>query len=156
MELKHQTGIRIDRILFKQFQQICALEKLRPGEAVESIIRLAVNAKTVTGVHLDHARLENTVRIFDDVLFRSRLSRLKTAVELEQRVWKETGNVEEDESKESEYWIKELTDLGRRNVSPELVREFEACLSESDKYYAEIQKFDVEEQICLHRSRIKE
>ena len=154
--MKHQTGIRIDRILFKQFQQICTLEKLRPGEAVESLIRLAVYAKSVIGVNLDHARPENTVRMFDDVLFRSRLSRLKTAVELEQRLWKETGSDEEDETKESEYWIKELTDLGRRNISPELVREFETCLSESDKYYAEIQKFDVEEQICLHRSRIKE
>ena len=132
------------------------MEKLGPGEAVESVIRLAVNAKTVTGVHLDHARRENTVRMFDDVLFRSRLSRLKTAIELEQRLWKETGNDEEDENKESEYWVKELTELGRRNVSPELVREFEACLSESDKYYAETQKFDVEEQICRHKAQITE
>jgi len=29
---KQQTGLRIDRILFKQFQQLCALEKLRPGK----------------------------------------------------------------------------------------------------------------------------
>src|SRR5438552_2072166 len=29
---KQQTGLRIDRILFKQFQQLCALEKLRPCE----------------------------------------------------------------------------------------------------------------------------
>jgi hypothetical protein len=27
---KQQTGLRIDRVLFKQFQQLCALEKLRP------------------------------------------------------------------------------------------------------------------------------
>jgi len=26
-----QTGLRIDRVLFKPFQQLCALEKLRPG-----------------------------------------------------------------------------------------------------------------------------
>jgi hypothetical protein len=29
---KRQTGLRIDRVLFKQFQQLCALEKLRPGK----------------------------------------------------------------------------------------------------------------------------
>ncbi len=29
---KQQTGLRIDRVLFKQFQQLCALEKLRPGK----------------------------------------------------------------------------------------------------------------------------
>ena len=94
--------------------------------------------------------------MFDDILFRSRLSRLKTAIELEQRLWKETRNDEEEQNKESEYWIKELTELGRRNLSPELVREFEACLSESDKYYTEIQKFDVEEQICRHKAQTRD
>jgi len=29
---KQQTGLRIDRVLFKQFQLLCALEKLRPGK----------------------------------------------------------------------------------------------------------------------------
>jgi hypothetical protein len=29
---EQQTGLRIDRILFKQFQQLCALEKLRLGK----------------------------------------------------------------------------------------------------------------------------
>ena len=29
---KQQTGLRIDRVLFKQFQQLCAPEKLGPGE----------------------------------------------------------------------------------------------------------------------------
>jgi len=29
---KQQTGLRIDRVLFKQFQQLCALENLRPGK----------------------------------------------------------------------------------------------------------------------------
>jgi len=41
---KQQTGLRVDRVLFKQFQQLCALEKLRPGEAVESLVRLAVDS----------------------------------------------------------------------------------------------------------------
>src|SRR6267143_237100 len=29
---KQQTGLRIDRVLFKQFQQLCAPEKLRSGK----------------------------------------------------------------------------------------------------------------------------
>jgi len=29
---KQQTGLRIDRILFKQFQQLMAVEKLRSGK----------------------------------------------------------------------------------------------------------------------------
>ncbi len=99
---KHQTGIRIDRILFKQFQEICKIEKLRPGEAVESLIRLAVQAGSITGVSTDNATSENTVRMFDDALFRSRLARLKTSLELEERYWKETGEELEDDRKESE------------------------------------------------------
>src|SRR2546426_8696630 len=34
---KQQTGLRIDRVLFKQFQQLCALEKLRPGQEWASL-----------------------------------------------------------------------------------------------------------------------
>jgi hypothetical protein len=29
---KLQKGLGIDRVLFKQFQQLCAVEKLRPGK----------------------------------------------------------------------------------------------------------------------------
>ena len=29
---KQQTGLRIEQVLFKQFQQLCGLEKLRPGQ----------------------------------------------------------------------------------------------------------------------------
>src|SRR6266568_8266331 len=34
---KQQTGLRIDRVLFKQFQRLCALEKLRPGKSGASL-----------------------------------------------------------------------------------------------------------------------
>ena len=88
---KHQTGMRIDRILFKQFQEICKTEKLRPGEAVESLLRLAVQAGSITGVSIDNTKAENSMRKFDDALFRSKLARLKASLELEERYWKETG-----------------------------------------------------------------
>ena len=90
---KQQMGLRIDRVLYKQFQQLCALEKLRPGEAVESLIRVAVDAKSIIGVHLEDSERENTVRVFDDALFRSRLARLKKSLELEERYLKETGEL---------------------------------------------------------------
>src|SRR2546426_1803302 len=35
---KQQTGLRIDRVLFKQFQQLCALEKLRPPGARGALV----------------------------------------------------------------------------------------------------------------------
>jgi hypothetical protein len=149
---KHQTGIRIDRILFKQFQEICKIEKLRPGEAVESLIRLAVQAGSVTSVSIDNPKSENTVRTFDDALFRSRLARLKASLELEERYWKETGNEIGDEAKESEYFIERLTELGRRSVSLELVKEFETVLTDSDKQYQQMQKSYIEKEINEHKT----
>ncbi len=143
---KHQTGLRIDRVLFKQFQQICQTEKLRPGEAVESLIRLAVQAGSVTGVSIEAAnKSENTVRLFDDALFRSRLARLKVSLELEQKYWKETGR--EVEEKESEYFVQELTELGRRVVSQELVKEFETILTQADRQYEEEERSNIEHEI---------
>src|SRR5438132_6937765 len=148
---KHQTGIRIDRILFKQFQESCKTEKLRPGEAVESLIRLAVQAGSITGVSVD-TKSENTARTFDETLFRSRLARLKTSLELEERYWKETGEEIGNDYKESEYFIERLTELGRRAVSLELVKEFEAVLTDSDKQYEEMQKTYFEREINDHKT----
>ena len=148
---KHQTGIRIDRILFKQFQEICKTEKLRPGEAVESLIRLAVQAGSITGVSVD-TKSENTTRTFDETLFRSRLARLKTSLELEERYWKETGEEIGNDYKESEYFIERLCELGRRAVSLELVKEFEAVLTDSDKQYEEMQKTYFEREINDHKT----
>jgi len=147
---KHQTGIRIDRILFKQFQEICKTEKLRPGEAVESLLRLAVQAGSITGVSIDNTKADNSVRKFDDALFRSKLARLKASLELEERYWKETGRELED--KESEYWVKELTELGRRAVSSELDKEFEAVLTDSDKLYEDVLKTYFEREINDHKT----
>jgi len=147
---KHQTGMRIDRILFKQFQEICKTEKLRPGEAVESLLRLAVQAGSITGVSIDNTKADNSMRKFDDALFRSKLARLKASLELEERYWKETGRELED--KESEYWVKELTELGRRAVSSELVKEFEACLANADKFYEEAERSRIQEEIEDYRN----
>ena len=142
---KQQTGLRIDRVLFMQFQQLCALEKLRPGEAVEALIRIAIDAKSIIGVQVERAKAENTVQMFDDALFRSRLSRLKKSLELEEQYLKETGELPEES--ESEYFVNELTVLGRRSVSKELVQEFEACLTNADKLYEDAEKNRIEREI---------
>jgi len=81
----------------------------------------------------------------DEALFKSRLSRLKTCLETERRYWKETG--EGMEEPESEGFVKELVELGRRSVSEELVKEFETVLAEVDKLYDEIEKSTTEDWI---------
>src|SRR3989441_12759452 len=97
---KQQTGLRIDRVLFKQFQQLCASEKLL-GEAVESLVRLAVDSGSIADLHANVAKRGGKGRALDEALFKSRLSRLKTCLETERRYWKETGEgVDEPESEE--------------------------------------------------------
>jgi len=146
---KQQTGLRIDRVLFKQFQQLCALEKLRPGEAVESLVRLAVDSGSIADLYANIAKRGGKGRALDEALFKSRLSRLKTCLETERRYWKETG--EGIEEPESEEFVKELVELGKRSVSEELVKEFEAVLAEADKLYDEIEKDTVENGIARER-----
>jgi hypothetical protein len=146
---KQQTGLRIDRILFKQFQQLCALEKLRPGEAVESLFRLAVDSGSIADLHADVAKRGGKGRALDEALFKSRLSRLRTCLEAERRYWKETG--EGVDEPESEEFVKELVEVGKRSVSEELVKEFETVLAEADKLYDEIEKDTIEDGISRRK-----
>src|SRR2546427_6454128 len=111
---KQQTGLRIDRVLFKQFQQLCALEKLRPGEAVESLVRLAVDSGSIADLHAIIAKRGGKGRALDEALFKSRLSRLKTCLEPERRYWKETGEGIDDP--ESEGFVKELVEIEKDTI----------------------------------------
>jgi hypothetical protein len=61
------------------------------------------------------------------------------------RYWKETGEGVDDP--ESEGFVKELVEIGKRSVSEELVKEFETVLAEADKLYDEIEKDTVEDGI---------
>ncbi len=149
---KQQTGLRIDRVLFKQFQQLCASEKLRPGEAVESLVRLAVDSGSMVDFHAIVAKRGGKGRALDDALFRSRLSRLKTRLETERRYWKETG--EGVDEPESEEFVKELVEIGKRSVSEELVKEFETILAEADKLYDEIEKSTIDNGISRRKEII--
>ena len=87
--------------------------------------------------------------MLDEALFRSRLSRLKTCLETERRYLKETG--EGMEEPESEGFVKELVELGKRSVSEELVKEFETILAEADKLYDEIENYTTENWIIRTR-----
>ena len=149
---KQQRGLGIDRILFKQFQQLCALEKLRPGEAVESLVRLAVDSGSLADLHANVAKRGGKGRALDEALFRSRLSRLKTCLGTARRYWKETG--EGYDERESEEFVKELVEIGKRTVGEELVKEFETILAEADKLYDKIEKDTIEDGISRRKEII--
>jgi hypothetical protein len=121
------------------------LEKLRPGEAVESLVQLAVDSGSIADFHANVAKRGGKGRALDEALFKSRLSRLRTCLEAERRYWKETG--EGVDEPESEEFVKELVEIGKRSVGEELVKEFETILVEADKLYDEIEKDTVENGI---------
>ncbi len=149
---KQQTGLRIDRVLFKQFQQLCAFEKLRPGEAVESLVRLAVDSGSLASLYANVARGRGRGRVLYEAIFRSRLSRLKTCLETERRYWKETGEGVDEPG--SEGFVKELVEIGKRSVSEDLVKEFGTVLAEADKLYDEIEKDTIEDGISQRKEII--
>src|SRR5437667_6005491 len=127
---KQQTGLRIDRVLFKQFQQLCALEKLRPGEAVESLVRLAVDSGGLANLHANVARGGGRGPVLDEALFRSRLSRLKTCLETERRSGRENGGAMEEP--ESGGVVKGLVESGNGWISQERSNACDAVLAAAE------------------------
>ena len=128
------------------------MEKLRPGEAVESLVRLAVDSGSLADLHANVAKRGGKGRALDEALFRSRLSRLKTCLGTARRYWKETG--EGYDERESEEFVKELVEIGKRTVGEELVKEFETILAEADKLYDEIEKDTIEDGISRRKEII--
>src|SRR5712692_11843492 len=120
-----------------------------PGEAVESLVQLEVESGSIADLHASVAKRGGKGRALDEVLFKSRLSRLKTCLEAERRYWKETG--EGVDEPESEEFVKELVEIGKRTVSEELVKEFETILAEADKLYDEIEKSTIENGISRRK-----
>ena len=77
------------------------------------------------------------------------MSRPKTCLEAERRYWKETG--ERIEEPESEGFVKELVELGKRSISEELVKEFETILAEADNLYDETERDTIEDEISRRK-----
>ncbi len=55
------------------------------------------------------------------------------------------------EEPESEGFVKELVEIGKRSVGEELVKEFETVLAEADKLYDEIEKDTIENEISRRK-----
>lgn len=144
---KQQTGLRLDRVLFKQFRELCGKEHLRTGEAVESLIRTVVEAGSIIGFSYKVELKEKGHRI-EDILFKSRLARLEFIVGLESKYFKETGKRFDYElPDEMEMLEKELAEIARRHVSEELLVEFQTILGKRDTLYAEIQAREREDKV---------
>ena len=145
---KQQTGLRIQRVLFKQFQDLCRREKLRPGEALESLIRNAVDLGSIVDASLNIRKPNNLGLKIDPMLFRSRLSRMKTVLEQQRKYLEKVGTMDPyGISGELSELENELAELGRKGIDEELIREFGTLLTEFDELYADVKKSACEDRI---------
>src|SRR5712692_3307748 len=90
---KQQTGLRVERVLFKRFLELCHREKLRPGEAAESLIRNAVDLGSIVAVSLNTSKPSNPGQSIDRIMFRSRLSRMKSVLEQDRKYLETIGTM---------------------------------------------------------------
>ncbi len=120
---------------------------MRAGEAVESLIRTVVDSGNITGFS-DKVKLKERELEIEDILFKSRLSRLECIVELESKYFRATGNrFDYEVPDEMEILEKELAEIARRHVDEKLLVEFQTLLGKRDALYAEIQAREREDKI---------
>ena len=131
---KLQTGLRVDRILFKQFQELCGREELRPGEAVESLMRTAVKAGSISRLTLDVQSGEERFLRLQEISFKSRLARLHSSLEADQKILAKTG--ERPGWSDTEALLSELLEMASRITDEKLLGELEKLIDDADKLYA--------------------
>lgn len=149
---KKQIGLRIDRILYDRFLNLCVIEKLRPGEAVEQLIKLVVDNGSVSEVYAKAGKPGRVGQAVDEVMFKSHLSRLKATLEYE-RTRLETGGMLDENERTSDQIIRELAEICRRSVDEELIREFQTVLTEADRLYEKSEKQSAEDLIDTRKPR---
>lgn len=132
---KLQTGLRVDRILFKKFQELCGRERLRVGEAVEALMRASLANGGVASLAVDASRSNRNTKRLDEILFRSKLARLQAALRSDRSHLEKTGEV--PAVSDVKDLVEELFELAPKIGEEKLLDQFETLLGEADKLYAD-------------------
>ena len=126
-----QLGLRIDRLLYAEFLEVCRREKLGPSEAVEALVRAAVAKQGITSTVLSISNDDNGQGRADGIRFRSMLNRMGKHLEMKEKLF---------ESKDSEYTgehaadlMIELYQLAPKIEDKTLLDKFEKIVEKSDK-----------------------
>ncbi len=121
---------------------------MRAGEAVETLIRGVVDAGSIIGFSENLRKLGETGPGIDEILFKSRLSRLECMLELQWKFFKATGErMEYGSPQEMEELEKGLAEIARRRADTELLVKFEKPLGRIDALYAEIEARETDDRI---------
>ena len=97
-----QLGLRIDRVLYAEFLDVCRREKLGPSEAVEALVRAAVANQGIISTVLLISKNDDGQGRVDGLRFRSMLNRMEKHLEMKEKVF---------ESKDSKFTGEHAADL---------------------------------------------
>lgn len=86
--MKVQTGIRIDKLVFDRFRELCKGERLMVGEAVQHLMELCLEAGSVARVLISQVRETVGQRKAKELRLKGALAMLKSFVRaVEEEEW---------------------------------------------------------------------
>ena len=86
--MKVQTGMRIDKLVFDRFKELCRGERLMVGEAVQHLMEACLKAGSVTAVLTSQVRETVAQEKADELKLKGALASLKGFIKaVEERKW---------------------------------------------------------------------
>jgi len=86
--MKVQTGMRVDKVVFDRFKELCRGERLLVGEAVERLMEACLEAGSVTAILMSQAKGTVAQSKADELKLKGALANLKGFIRaVEKRRW---------------------------------------------------------------------
>lgn len=79
------SGLRLDKLLYDRFKELCQREKLLVGEAVQRLMQACLDAESITSVLSSQAKGERAQAKADELKLKGALSRLKVFINAAER-----------------------------------------------------------------------
>ena len=80
--VKVQTGMRIDKLVFDRFKELCGGERLKVGEAVQHLMEACLEAKSIKEVLASETWKSAAQRKADELRLRGALAELRGFIEV--------------------------------------------------------------------------
>ena len=140
--VKVQTGIRIDKLVFDRFKDLCKGEKLMAGEAVQHLMELCLDAGSVAGVLASRVRETVGQHKADEWKLKGALAMLKSFVRaVEEEDWYVTVNDKETSVVQAIYRpaYETVVAILPKIQDPQLIEQAERVLEEANRHVEKIQ-----------------
>ena len=133
--VKVSSGLRLDKLVFDRFKELCQREKLMPGEAVQRFMQACLDAASVTAVLNAQAGGETALVKADELKLKGALSRLKVFTNAaEQKQWWVTVKDREVRIDHAVYLpaYETAVEALARTRDPELIRTAEQIMEKAN------------------------